>query len=88
MIDLAENGSRSIGKSVAARDLATATVSQLSDFERDLVIRPLRNGAAFSFTHDIFFEWAFFRLLLDLGDAWPNGLINAGEPRFSAEWWA
>jgi hypothetical protein len=80
MIDLAENGSRSIGKSVAARDLATATVSQLSDFERDLVIRPLRNGAAFSFTHDIFFEWAFFRLLLDLGDAWPNGLINAGEP--------
>ena len=80
MIDLAENGSRSIGKSIPARELDPATVSQLSDLERDLVIRPLRNGAAFSFTHDIFFEWAFFRLLMDLGDAWPNGLINAGEP--------
>ncbi|MGO7601873.1 hypothetical protein ACC738_38770, partial [Rhizobium ruizarguesonis] len=60
--------------------LATATVSQLSGFARDLVLRPLRNGAAFSFTPDIFFEWAFFLLLLDLGDARPNGLINAGGP--------
>lgn len=80
MIDLAENGSRSIGKNIPARDLDAATITQLSDLERDLVVRPLRDGAAFSFAHDIFFEWAFFRLLLGLGDTWPNGLVNAGEP--------
>ena len=30
--------------------------------------------------HDIFFEWAFFRLLIDRGDDWPNALTAAGEP--------
>ena len=30
--------------------------------------------------HDIFFEWAFFRLLIDRGDDWPEALKAAGEP--------
>ena len=33
-----------------------------------------------AFTHDIFFEWAFFRLLIDLGDEWTKALEAAGEP--------
>ncbi|ODV42167.1 hypothetical protein AWV79_29580 [Cupriavidus sp. UYMMa02A] len=36
--------------------------------------------ASFSFTHDIFFEWTFFRLLIDLGESWLEGLAQAGEP--------
>src|SRR5262249_39798522 len=36
--------------------------------------------SSFAFTHDIFFEWAFFRLLIDLGDDWTKVLEAAGEP--------
>ena len=43
-------------------------------------IRDERGGASLAFTHDIFFEWAFFRLLIDLGDDWTDALMVAGEP--------
>ena len=39
-----------------------------------------REGAFIAFTHDIFFEWAFYRFLLELGDGWTTALIAAGEP--------
>ncbi len=33
-----------------------------------------------SFRTTYFFEWVFFRLLIDRGDEWPDALIAAGEP--------
>ena len=46
----------------------------------DHVIRDERGGASLAFAHDIFFEWAFFRLLIDLRDDWTDALMAAGEP--------
>lgn len=80
LLDIAEKGVANLGKSVAARALAPPSFEHIAALKADLVIRGNNGDASFSFTHDIFFEWTFFRLLIDLGDAWIDGLAKAGEP--------
>ena len=80
LLDLAESGVRDLGKNVAARRLKDSTFAHISALKSDHLIREQNGGAAFSFTHDIFFEWAFFRLLTELGDDWHQALSEAGEP--------
>ena len=80
LLDLAEKGVGNLGKNIAARMLKEPTFSQIAGLKADLLIRDHDGGASYSFTHDIFFEWVFFRLLIELGDDWKRGLINAGQP--------
>lgn len=80
LIDIAEQGVRNLGKGIAVRDLKPGTVDHLAALQADHILRFERGGAYVSFTHDIFFEWSFFRLLIDLGDNWPTALSAAGEP--------
>lgn len=80
IIDLAEKGVSELGKSIRLRRLESSTTSQLASLKRDLIVRDHDDGSAVSFTHDIFFEWAFYRLLIDLGADWHTAMIEAGEP--------
>ena len=80
LIDLAESGVENLGKSVSARELKDATIGQIAALKTDRIVRTEDGGASYSFSHDIFFEWAFFRLLIELGTDWPRGLEAAGEP--------
>ncbi len=80
LLDLAERGVRNLGKNIQARLLKDSTTAQIAALKSDLIIRTQDDGASYSFTHDIFFEWAFFRHLIELGNDWTKGLINAGEP--------
>jgi len=80
LLDLAEVGAPSLGKDIRGRDLKSATIAQLENLRRDKIVDAVIPGSAYKFMHDIFFEWAFFRLLIDRGDDWPNALTAAGEP--------
>ena len=80
MLDLAEKGVGTLGKNIPARVLNELSFSQIADLKADLLIRDHDGGASYSFTHDIFFEWVFFRHLIELGDDWIRGLIKAGQP--------
>lgn len=80
LIDLAEKGVAELGKSIRLRGLEPNTVAQLAPLRADLIVRDHDDGAGVSFTHDIFFEWAFYRLLIDLGPDWHTAIIGAGEP--------
>ncbi|WP_183131246.1 hypothetical protein [Pseudomonas savastanoi] len=80
LIDLAESGVRNLGKNISVRHLKEGTIAQIEALKTDLIIREQDGGASFSFTHDIFFEWAFFRLLIELSPDWQIALSNAGEP--------
>jgi len=80
LLDLAEVGVRNLGKNTPARRLKESTFAQIASLKADLIIREQDGGALYSFTHDIFFEWTFFRLLIDLGPEWHRALIEAGEP--------
>ena len=80
IIDLAEKGVGELGKSIRLRKLEPSTASQLASLKADLIVRDHDDGAAVSFTHDIFFEWAFYRLLIDLGPDWYDAIVASGEP--------
>ncbi|QTB99413.1 ATP-binding protein [Alcaligenes sp. SORT26] len=80
LLDIAEKGVTNLGKNVAARSLAEPTFMHIAALKSDLLLRGNNGDASFSFSHDIFFEWTFFRLLIDLGDTWIEGLAHAGEP--------
>ena len=80
LLDLAEKGVRNLGKNIAARDLKELTSTQVAALKSDRVIREHDGGASYSFTHDIFFEWVFFRLLIECGADWQRSLTEAGEP--------
>jgi ATPase family associated with various cellular activities (AAA) len=79
LLDIAEKGVANLGKKVAARSLAPPTFEHIAALKTDLLVRGNDGDALYSFTHDIFFEWTFFRLLIDLGDTWIEGLAKAGE---------
>lgn len=80
LIDLAESGVESLGKGVLARKLKDATIVQVAALKTDRIVRTDDDGTSYSFGHDIFFEWVFFRLLIELWPDWPKGLESAGEP--------
>jgi hypothetical protein len=80
LLDLAEKGVRHLGKNIPARMLKDATFAQIAGLKADRIICDHDGGASFSFTHDIFFEWVFFRHLIELGNDWTRGLSDAGEP--------
>ena len=80
LVDFADKGVRTLGKNVSVRTLRDSTISQIAALKSDCVIREHEVGAFYSFTHDIFFEWVFFRLLIERGSDWHCSLIDAGEP--------
>jgi hypothetical protein len=75
LLDLAETGVRNLGKSIQTRALKDPTFAQIASLKADLIVREQDHNASYSFTHDIFFEWAFFRLLIEHGSEWHRALI-------------
>ncbi len=80
ILDFAEAGAQSLGKSIAARGLQSPTIAQSTILRQDRIIEAVEEGSVYSFAHDIYFEWAYFRVLIDRGASWPAALKAAGEP--------
>ena len=80
LLDLARVGGRSLGKSVNTMLLRPETQQRLPELAADGIIRISVEDDAVSFAHDIFFEWAYFRLLIGLGRDWTSALIETGQP--------
>ncbi|TAM35222.1 MAG: ATP-binding protein [Rhodanobacter sp.] len=80
LIELAERSAPDLGRNVRIRDLTAATRDVLPALEEDGLVQQLSTGHTAQFSHDIFFEWSFFHLLLDQADDWIAALIAAGEP--------
>lgn len=80
LLDLAERGATTLGKEIRAKNLESSTIAQLEGLRRDKIIDVVELGSSYKFSHDIFFEWAFFRRLIDCSSDWPQALTAAGEP--------
>jgi hypothetical protein len=61
-------------------ELATGTIEVLYDLVIDGVIREFEKGVSFRFSHDIFFEWAYFYYLMGKDECWIDCLVGVGEP--------
>lgn len=80
LIELAQHSAPDLGRNVRIRDLTPATQGALPALEEDGLMQQVRQGHTAQFSHDIFFEWSFYHLLLDQGEEWIKALTDAGEP--------
>ena len=80
LLDLAEKGVRDLGRDIGVRALTDATIAQIGALDEDDIIRKREEGVLYSFAHDIYFEWVFFRLLVEQGSNWIRTLRDTAEP--------
>ena len=80
IIDIVSNRVRNLSKPVKMGDLKPESIQQIDDLVLDGILQHVRKGHTIRFSHDIFFEWAFFHLLIDREDDWLEAIRTAGEP--------
>lgn len=77
ILELARLGARTLGRRMSVADLDPDVVAELV---ADGVVRETRSGHSLTFSHDIFFEWAFLQLLIRRERGWLTAVSDAGEP--------
>ncbi len=80
LIDIGAQRARQLSQPVLLVKLAPGSVAILDKMVNDGLIQHVRKGISVRFSHDIFFEWAFFYVLSERGDQWLNELHACGEP--------
>lgn len=57
-----------------------STINHLDALRVDGILQDAREGISVRFTHDIFFEWAFFYVLTEASPQWMDIIKSCGEP--------
>jgi hypothetical protein len=78
LIQLARAKSKDLSNPIRISDLNVQT--QIDALKLDGIIQDSRPGLTVNFSHDIFFEWSYFYVLADSGNAWLTEIQNSGEP--------
>jgi len=80
LIEMAQRSAPDLGRNLRIGQLSPAAQTTFAELERDGLVQQVRRGHTAQFSHDIFFEWSFYHLLLDSGHDWTQALSDAGEP--------
>ncbi|GEN23096.1 hypothetical protein HCU01_10450 [Halomonas cupida] len=78
LLNLASLRSRKLSQPIRLSQLTS--VAHVDDFRSDGILQNAREGISVRFAHDIFFEWAFFHVLVDHGAQWMEEIKACGEP--------
>jgi hypothetical protein len=78
LIDLARVRARQLSQPIGLNQLTS--VSHIDDLRADGILQHARKGISIRFSHDIFFEWAFFYVLTECGTQWMEEINTCGEP--------
>lgn len=80
IVELGAIRGRHLEREIAVSALTPATSSLIEQFVSDGILQHVKRGHTVRFAHDIFFEWAFFHVLVDRQKAWPEEIRLCGEP--------
>lgn len=80
IIDLGRQHARALSRPIAIGALSPQTLLVIDALVSDGVLQPVKPGLTLRFSHDIFFEWAFFHVLADSAETWPDEIAAAGQP--------
>jgi hypothetical protein len=78
LLDLARVRARQLSQPIGLKQLTS--VSHIDDLRADGILQHAREGISIRFSHDIFFEWAFFYVLTECGTQWMEEINACGEP--------
>lgn len=79
IVNLGSQRARHFGRDIALRDLSAPTRGVTGQLVTDGILQHSKVGHSLRFSHDIFFEWAFFHVLNDAED-WLKEIRACGEP--------
>ncbi len=80
IIDLAAFRARHLSRPISFPELAQSTVTKIDELVTDGILQHAHAGHTVRFSHDIFFEWAFFHVLVDREEQWLEEIRDCGEP--------
>jgi hypothetical protein len=60
--------------------LERSTITTIDDLVTDGILQQVNLGHTVRFSHDIFFEWAFYHVLVDRAEHWLEEIHDCGEP--------
>ncbi len=80
ILEFAKLRSLEISRPIRMRDLTSNSQNLLNGFLVDGILQQVELGISFQFAHDIFFEWAFFYVLVEQGEGWLEQIKTSGEP--------
>ena len=78
LLELASIRAHNLSQPIRLSQLTSA--AHIDDLRSDGILQNAREGISVRFTHDIFFEWAFFHVLADRGSQWIEEIQACGEP--------
>lgn len=78
LLNLASVQARNLSQSVQLSRLTS--VAHIDELRADGILQNTRSGTSVRFAHDIFFEWAFFYVLVDYDAEWLKEIQDCGEP--------
>lgn len=77
LIELAKRGAETLGRLIAIDNMDSGILRKLKN---DAVLKDIKKRHFVAFSHDIFFEWSFFQLLVRKNEAWIEELKIVREP--------
>lgn len=80
ILDVASVRSRQLSLPVQLSRLKSESVRQIEALIEDDILQHDRKGHTVRFSHDIYFEWSFFHVLVERGDGWLDEIHACGEP--------
>lgn len=80
ILDVASVRSRQLSLPIQLSQLKSESVRQIEGLVEDGILQYVRKGHTVRFSHDIFFEWSFFHVLVERGDQWLDEIRACGEP--------
>jgi hypothetical protein len=80
VINLGAFRARHLSDPIRLSRLEASTVATIDCLVTDGILQHIRPGHTVRFSHDIFFEWAFFHVLVDCEEQWLEEIHDCGEP--------
>lgn len=71
---------RHLEQEISLIDLMPSSAGHVAQFVEDGILQHVSRGHTVRFAHDIFFEWAFFNVLISRRQAWLDEIKACGEP--------
>ena len=80
ILELGGLRARHLSEPIRLRHLAQSCLRLIDQLVVDGILQHVQRGHTVRFSHDIFFEWAFFHVLADRGEHWLEEIRACGEP--------
>jgi hypothetical protein len=80
IVEMGRLRAQHLEQEISLTDLTPSSARQVAQFVEDGILQHVNRGHTIRFAHDIFFEWAFFNVLVSRRQAWLDEIKACGEP--------